>query len=78
MQKNDALTELTAAEIANVHGAGLPGLIKIAQAQDVWGNTMSAGEWMDYQVRVANSGGTLDPHDFYGDGFDADKPNIWT
>lgn len=75
MNDNDRfrLTELSMNEAAEVHGAGL---VQLAQAQDVWGNTMSHEEWMDRKIRQLYDS-TTDPHDFYDDGYDSDKPNIY-
>lgn len=71
------LEPLSGSEIGDVHGGGGPLSFKLPQAQDVWGNTMSMEEWMDRQIAVANSNGELDPFDFYDDGYNPDKPNIW-
>ena len=57
-QKQTALTTLTRDDIARVAGAGIgPIVTKVPQAQDMYGNTMSHEDWMDYMVGHIHSHG---------------------
>ena len=68
-----ALPELSTDDVTRVAGGNIaPIKHKTPQVQDMYGNTMSIGEWMDRQLDT-----TKDPHDFYEPNFNPGKPHIW-
>ncbi len=70
-QDQARMTSLSQQDVARVSGAGF-----VAEAQDMYGNTMSVEAWMDRKVAMLYDDG-LSPHDFYTPGFNKDKPNIY-
>ena len=56
------VTALTPAEIKNVAGGISKHTFKPVLAQDMYGNTLTHEEYMNFQLAVAN--GQAKPHDF--------------
>ena len=63
--KQPTSTLLSREDMEQVHGAGIgPVIGRPPMAEDMYGNKLSMGDWMDHQLAVAYSGGSIDPHVF--------------
>jgi len=75
-KQESKLQPLNDQEIQSVSGAGQA--FKAARAQDMYGNTVSMEEYMRLQRLAASRNGDSSVlSDFYEEGFNSHKPNIY-